>query len=42
MNIVGATGLVGFWALEWAWQSFFLDESIGTDETNTLQLKFCI
>jgi len=23
MKIVGATGLVGLWALEWAWQTFF-------------------
>jgi len=23
MKIVGATGLVGLWALEWSWQSFF-------------------
>jgi len=29
MKIVGATGLVGLWALEWAWQSFFLDQPIG-------------
>jgi len=41
MKIVGATGLVGLWALEWAWQSFF-DQSISIDETNTLQLKFFI
>jgi len=23
MKIVGATGLGGLWALEWAWQTFF-------------------
>jgi len=23
MKIVGATGLGGLWALEWAWQHFF-------------------
>jgi len=23
MEIVGATGLGGLWALEWAWQTFF-------------------
>jgi len=23
MKIVGATGLYGLWALEWAWQLFF-------------------
>jgi len=24
MKIVGAIGLVGLWALEWVWQTFFL------------------
>jgi len=24
MKIVGGTGLGGLWALEWAWQPFFL------------------
>jgi len=23
MKIVGATGLIGLWALEWSWQTFF-------------------
>jgi len=29
-------------ALKWAWQTFFLDQSIDTDETNTFLLKCCI
>jgi len=33
MEIVGATGLGGLWALEWA--NLFLGQSIGIDETNT-------
>jgi len=37
MKIVGAKGLGGLWALEWAWQTFFLDQSIGIDEINTFQ-----
>jgi len=40
MKTVGGTGLGGSWALEWAWQTFFLGHSIGIDENNTLQLKF--
>jgi len=40
MKIVGATGLVGLWALKWARQTFFLGQSIGIDENNTFQLKF--
>jgi len=39
MKIVGAIGLGGLWALEWAWQTFF-GKSIGIDENNTVQLKF--
>jgi len=35
---VGATQIQALWALEWAWQTFFLDQSIGIDETNTFQL----
>jgi len=34
MEIVGAAGLGGLCA------NFLLDQSIGIDETNTLQLKF--
>jgi len=41
MKIVGATGLVGLWALEWAWQSFF-NQSVGTGETNKFQLKLAL
>jgi len=37
MQIVGATALVGLWALERAW-IFFLDHSIFIDDTNTFQL----
>jgi len=37
MKIMGATGLVGLWA----WEIFFLVQSIGIDETNTYKLKFC-
>jgi len=40
MKIVGATGLVGLYALEWAWQTFFLGQSIDIDENNRFQLKF--
>jgi len=42
MKIVAALGLGGLWALEWAWQAFSFDQSIGIDETNTFQLKFFI
>jgi len=31
---------IWLWALEWAWQSFFLGQPIGVDETNTLKLTF--
>jgi len=41
MKIVGATGLVGLWALEWAWE-FLLDQLIGINETNTFRLKFLL
>jgi len=37
---MGVTGLGGLWALEWAWQTFFLGKSICFDENNTFQLKF--
>jgi len=30
----------GVWALGWAWQSFFLGQSIGIDENITFQFKF--
>jgi len=40
MLIVSATGMDGLWALEWAWQTFFLGQSIGIDESITFQLKF--
>jgi len=40
MKIVAATGLGGLWALEWAWQTFFLYQSISIDETNTFQFNF--
>jgi len=36
---VGGRHIYALGALEWAWQS---DQSIGIDETNTLQLKFFI
>jgi len=39
MKIVGATGFRGLWALNWAWQTFFLGQTIGIDVNNTLQLK---
>jgi len=39
MKIEGVTGLGGFWALKWAWQTF-LGQSMGIDENNTIQLKF--
>jgi len=32
MKIVGATGLGGLWALEWAWQTLFLGQSIGIEQ----------
>jgi len=38
----GGRQIKALWALEWAWQIFFLDHSIGIDETNTFQLKFFI
>jgi len=34
--LMGVRVGVALWALEWAWQ-FFLDQSIGIDETNTFQ-----
>jgi len=34
MKILGATGLGGLWALEWARQS------VGIDEINKFKLKF--
>jgi len=37
----GGRQIEALWALEWAWQ-FFLDQSVGIDETNTFQLKFFI
>jgi len=40
MKIVGVTGFRGLWALKWAWQTFFLCQSIGIDENITFQLKF--
>jgi len=39
MKIVGATDFGGFWAFEWACH---LDQSIGIDELNTIQLTFFI
>jgi len=40
MNILGATGFGGLWALRLGVPNFFLDQSIGIDETNTFQFKF--
>jgi len=37
MKIVGVTDLRGLWALKWAWQTFFLGQSIGFDKSNTFQ-----
>jgi len=42
MKIVGATGLVGLWALEWAWQTAFLDQSIGIDSQYILVKMLCL
>jgi len=39
MKIVGVSGFRGLWALKWAWQTFFLGQSIGIDENNTFQLN---
>jgi len=38
MKIVSATGLVGWWALEWAWQTF-LDQSIGRRRDQYISVK---
>jgi len=40
MKILGVIVLGGLWALKWAWQTFFLGQSIGIDESNTFKLKF--
>jgi len=42
MKIGGATGLGGLWALEWARQTFFFDQSTGINKTNTFQIKLFI
>jgi len=39
---VGGRQIYALWALKWAWQTFFLNQSIGIDETNTFQLKIFI
>jgi len=39
MKIVGVKGFRGLWALKWAWQTFFLGQSIGIDKNNTFQKK---
>jgi len=36
----GGRQVEALWALEWAWQQIF--GSIGIDEANSFQLKFCI
>jgi len=40
VKIVGVPGLGGLWAFVWAWQTFFLDQSIHIDKTNKFQLQF--
>jgi len=34
--------ILALWALDWALETFFLNQSIGIDETNTFQLKMFI
>jgi len=41
-HLPAADRFLALWALERAWQIFFLDHSIFIDDTNTFQLKFFI
>jgi len=40
MKIVGATGLGGLWALEWAGQYFFLINRYGRDQYISVEIFY--